>query len=263
MEILNILDPGQFRAYILVFLRISILLYMFPIFSSNVFPAPLKIGFAMVLALVFYSVVPVDLARFPLDVLSTGLLMLAEAMIGLTLGLCLRIFFGSVQLAGQVIGFQMGFAMINVLDPQSGANVSIMDQLGYWVCVVVFLLLNGHHIIISAVIDSFQLVPVGVFVMHSSILAKIIQLAGDLFIVAIKIGAPVIAALVLVSAGFGLVSKFSPQMNVMIVAFPLKIIAGLFLFGLCLEIIIVVTSSYVEGFKQLLLYLLFFMGGGG
>jgi len=215
-----------------------------------------------VMSLLFYSVVPVDLTRFPLDVISTGLLVLAEFMVGLALGLCLRIFFGSVQLAGQVIGFQMGFAMINVVDPQSGANVSIMDQLGYWVCVVVFLVINGHHIIISALINSFELVPIGVFVMKKILLLKLLDLSGALFLVAIKIGAPVIAALFFVSVGFGLVSKFAPQMNVMIVAFPLKIVAGLFLFGLSLEIIVIVTKEYVDGFKKLLMYLLFYAGGG-
>lgn len=246
----------------LVLLRVSIFLLMFPIFSSAVFPATLKMGLAMVISLLFYSVVPVDLTRFPMDAISTGLLILAEAMVGLTLGLCLRIFFGSVQLAGQVIGFQMGFAMINVVDPQSGANVSIMDQLGYWVCVVVFLMLNGHHIIITALINSFELVPVGVFMMQKIIMVKLLDLAGGLFLLAVKIGAPVIAALFFVSVGFGLVSKFAPQMNVMIVAFPLKIVAGLFLFGLTLEIIVIVTREYVEGFKKLLMYLLFFAGGG-
>jgi len=220
MDILNIIDPVQFRTYMLVLLRVSIFLLMFPIFSSAVFPATLKMGLAMVISLLFYSVVPVDLTRFPMDAISTGLLILAEAMVGLTLGLCLRIFFGSVQLAGQVIGFQMGFAMINVVDPQSGANVSIMDQLGYWVCVVVFLMLNGHHIIITALINSFELVPVGVFMMQKIIMVKLLDLAGGLFLLAIKIGAPVIAALFFVSVGFGLVSKFAPQMNVMIVPFP-------------------------------------------
>ncbi len=262
MDILNIIDPVQFRTYMLVLLRVSIFLLMFPIFSSAVFPATLKMGLAMVISLLFYSVVPVDLTRFPMDAISTGLLILAEAMVGLTLGLCLRIFFGSVQLAGQVIGFQMGFAMINVVDPQSGANVSIMDQLGYWVCVVVFLMLNGHHIIITALINSFELVPVGVFMMQKIIMVKLLDLAGGLFLLAVKIGAPVIAALFFVSVGFGLVSKFAPQMNVMIVAFPLKIVAGLFLFGLTLEIIVIVTREYVEGFKKLLMVLLFFAGGG-
>ncbi len=262
MEILNIIDPVQFRTYLLVLLRVSIFLFMFPVFSSAVFPPTLKMGLAMVISLVFYSVVPVDLTRFPLDVISTGLLILAEVMVGLTLGMCLRVFFGSVQLAGQVIGFQMGFAMINVVDPQTGANVSIMDQLGYWVCVVVFLILNGHHIILSAMINSFELVPLGGFVMQKILLVKLLDLAGGLFLVAIKIGAPVIAALFFVSVGFGLVSKFAPQMNVMIVAFPLKIVVGLFLFGLTLEIIVIVTKEYVDGFKKLLMYLLFYAGGG-
>ena len=262
MEILNIIDPVQLRTYMLVLLRVSIFLFMFPVFSSKVFPATLKIGFAMVMSLLFYSVVPVDLTRFPLDVISTGILILMELMVGLTLGLCLRIFFGSVQLAGQVIGFQMGFAMINVVDPQSGANVSIMDQLGYWVCVVIFLILNGHHIIVSALINSFELVPVGEFMMQKVLLVKILDLVGALFLVAIKIGAPVMAALFFVSVGFGLVSKFAPQMNVMIVAFPLKIVVGLFLFGLTLNIIVVVTREYVGGFKKLLMYLLFYAGGG-
>ena len=262
MEILNIIDMDQFKTYLMVLMRISIILFMFPVFSSNAFPAMLKTGFAMVLSLVLYSVVPVDLARFPEDAVSTGLMIGAEFLIGLTLGLCLRIFLGSIQLAGQIIGFQMGFAMINVVDPQTGANVSIMDQLGYWVGVVIFLVLNGHHVMISALVDSFTLVPLGFFMMPQPMLAKMMELMAHLFLLAVKIGAPVIAALMFVSAGFGLVAKFSPQMNVMIVAFPVKIIVGLFLFGLSIEIIAIVTRDYIPEFKKLLMYLLLFAGGG-
>ena len=262
MEILNVIDPVEFRTYMLVLLRVSIFLFMLPIFSSNVFPNRLKMGFALVVSLALYSVVDVDLSRFPMTVISTGLMILAEALIGLTLGLCLRIFFGSVQLAGQVIGFQMGFAMINVVDPQTGANVSIMDQLGYWVCVIIFLILNGHHIMFLAMIDSFKLVPIGFFMMQEVMMARMLDLGAQLFLLAIKIGAPVIASLAFVSVGFGLVAKFSPQMNVMIVAFPLKIVAGLILFSLTLQIIVIVTKSYVAEFKELLMYFLYFAGGG-
>jgi len=262
MDILNVIDPMEFRTYLLVLLRVSIILFLFPIFSSNVFPNRLKMGFALVVSLLFYSVVEVDLERFPMSVIATGLLILAEALIGLTLGICLRMFLGSVQLAGQIIGFQMGFAMINVVDPQTGSNVSIMDQLGYWVCVVIFLLLNGHHIMFLSMIESFELVPIGFFMMQDVMMVKLIDLGSQLFLLSIKIGAPVIASLAFVSVGFGLLAKFSPQMNVMIVAFPLKIIAGLILFGLSLQIIILVTKSYVSEFKGLLMYFLFFAGGG-
>jgi len=262
MDILNVIDPAQFRAYMLVLLRISIFLYMLPVFSSTVFPDRLKMGFALVVSLLLYSVVEIDLSRFPMDVVSTGLLILAEAMIGVTLGLCIRMFFASVQLAGQIIGFQMGYAMINVLDPQTGANVSIMDQFGYWVCIVVFLLLNGHHIIFLAAVDSFKIVPMGFFMMHGAIPAKVIEIGGRLFLLSVKIGAPVIVALAFVSVAFGLVSKFSPQMNVMIVAFPLQIVTGLFLFGFVLQIIVIVTRTYVSELRGLLMWFLFYMGGG-
>ncbi len=262
MNILNVIDPVQFRTFMLVLIRVSILLFMFPVFSSTVFPNRLKMGFALVVSLLMYSVVDIDLSRFPMSAIATGLLIAAEAMIGLTLGLCLRIFFASVQLAGQIIGFQMGFAMINVIDPQTGANVSIMDQLGYWVCVIIFLLLNGHHMMFMAIIDSFKLVPMGFFMMQDAMMVKFIELGSQLFLLAIKIGAPVIASLAFVSVGFGLVARFSPQMNVMIVAFPLKIIAGLTLFGLSLQIIIIITRSYVSDFKELLMYFLFYVGGG-
>lgn len=262
MEILNVIDPVEFRTFMLVLIRISILLFMFPFFSSNVFPARLKVGLALVTSLVFYSVVEVDLSRFPLSVGATGLLIVAEALIGLTMGICLRMFFGAVQLAGQVIGFQMGFAMINVVDPQTGANVSIMDQLGYWVCVIVFLMMNGHHIMFLAVIDSFKLVPIGFFMMQEAMMMKMIDMGGQIFFLAVKIGAPVIASLAFVSVAFGLMAKFSPQMNVMIVAFPLKIIVGLVLFGLTLQIIVIVTREFIGGFKELLMYLLYFAGGG-
>ncbi|HCY86435.1 MAG TPA: flagellar biosynthetic protein FliR [Desulfobacteraceae bacterium] len=262
MEMLDIIDPVRFRIFMLVLARISVFLFLFPIFSSPTFPTTLKVAFALVMSLLFYAVVPVDVNRFPEDVFSFGLMIGAEILVGLTLGIVLRVFFAGVQLAGQMIGFQMGFAMINVMDPQTGSNVSIMDQLGYWVCLVVFLILNGHHMIIMSLIDSFDLVPMGGFVMHPAITPKLLELSGGIFLMAIKVSAPVIAALFFVNVGFGLISKFSPQMNVMIVAFPVKIAVGLLMFGLTLQVVAIMTRDYIEPFRRILLSLLFYLGGG-
>ncbi|WP_321494517.1 flagellar biosynthetic protein FliR [uncultured Desulfobacter sp.] len=262
MELLDLIDPIRFRTFMLVLARISVFLFLFPIFSSPVFSNRLKMGLALVLTLLFYTVVPVDPARFPKDVPTFGLMLGAEIMVGLTLGLCLRIFFAGIQMAGQVIGFQVGFSMINVVDPQSGENVSIMDQIGYWVCLVVFLLLNGHHIVIMSMIDSFELVPVGGFVLHPALFPKISEVAAGLFVNAIKISAPVIAVLTFVNTGFGLIAKFSPQTNVMIVSFPVKIAVGLTFFSMTLPIIVIVTRDYIGPLRKLFLALLFYMGGG-
>ncbi len=262
MELLDLIDPIRFRTFMLVLARVSVFLFLFPIFTSSAIPTRVKAALSLVLSLLFYTVVPVDPARFPRDVLTFGLMLGAELLVGFTLGLCLRIFFAGVQMAGQVIGFQIGFAMINVMDPQSGENVSIMDQIGYWVCLVIFLLLNGHHIIIMSMIDSFELVPVGGFVMHPALTPRVMDVAAGLFVDAVKISAPVIATLTFVNAGFGLVAKFSPQTNVMIVAFPVKIAVGLIFFVMTLPIIAIVTRDYIEPCRKLFLALLFYMGGG-
>ncbi len=262
MELLDLIDPIRFRTFMLVLARVSVFLFLFPIFSSSAFPNQLKIGLALVLALLFYTVVPVDPARFPRDIPTFGLMLGAEILVGFTLGLCLRIFFAGVQMAGELIGFQVGFSMINVMDPQSGENVSIMDQIGYWVCLIIFLVLNGHHIIIMSMIDSFELVPVGGFVMHAAIPPRVMDVAAGLFVDAVKISAPVIAVLTFVNTGFGLVAKFSPQTNVMIVSFPVKIAVGLIFFTMTLPIIAIVTQDYIEPCRELFLELLFYMGGG-
>ncbi len=262
MEILNIIEPERFRAYILVFMRVVIVLFMFPIFSTKIFPMLTKIAFALVLSLLLYSVVEVDISRFPMNVIDTGRLIIMELMTGLTLGLCVRLFFAIIQFAGQIVGFQMGFAMINVVDPQTGSNVSIMDQLGYWVCVLVFLTLNGHHVMFLSMIDSFSVVPIGFFMLQKIMVVKMLSLGADVFMLGIKIGAPIIAALLLTSSAFGLVARFSPQMNVMIVAFPLKILVGLLFFGFLLEIVIVFTREYIGGLKGVLMGFLYYAGGG-
>ena len=262
MEILNLFNPDEFKVYLLVLARISVVLFMIPIFSTTMFPALAKAGLAMIMSMLLYSVVGIDSSFFPDTAIETGLLLISEAMIGLVLGLCIRLFFGSVQLAGQVIGFQMGFSMINVVDPQSGANISIMEQIGYWVAILIFLALNGHHIIIISLIESFTLIKPGFFIFQKVMLVKILELGSILFLLSIKIGAPVMAALLFTSAAFGLTAKFSPQMNVMIVAFPLKIFVGLLLFGFSLQVIAVVTKDYIIDLKKLLLSLLLWGGGG-
>ncbi len=262
MELLDLIDPIRFRTFMLVLARVSVFLFLFPIFTSSAFSTRLKMGLSLVLTLLFYTVVPVDPARFPKDVPTFGLMLGAEILVGFTLGLCLRVFFAGVQLAGQIIGFQVGFAMINVMDPLSGENVSILDEIGHWVCLVIFLILNGHHIIIMTMIDSFELVPVGGFVMHPALTPRIMDVAAGLFVNGIKISAPVIAVLTFVNAGFGLVAKFSPQTNVMIVSFPVKITVGLIFFAMTLPIIAIVTRDYIEPCRKLFLELLFYMGGG-
>lgn len=261
MELLNF-SSEQFKIFILVLIRVSIFFYMFPIFGSSLFPSLIKAGLALVISLVLLPITPVDLRYFPDNFIGLLVLMVSELFVGLVLGLCLHMFFASVQLAGQLIGAQMGFAIINVMDPQSGEQVSIIDQFGYLVVILIFLQLNGHHILIYALAESFHLVDIGWIFLKKGFLLQVISLSTEMFILAIKIASPVIAALLFTSAAFGICAKFVPQMNIFITAFPVQIVIGLIFFGVSLQLIAAITRSFLHRFPDILHSLLIWMGTG-
>ena len=260
MELLTF-NPEQFKVFFLILIRVSVVLFLFPIFGSNMFPVLVKVGLSLALSLLFFPIVSIDHTLFPKTVLEFLILTASELMIGMALGLSVRLFFAGVQLAGKLIGFQMGFAIINVMDPQSGTQVSIIDQIGYWVVLLVFLGLNGHHMLIAALGESFHLVNIGVITLKAGFYSTLQSIAADVFVISIKIGSPAIAALLFVSAAFGISAKFAPQMNILIAAFPIKITTGLIFFGISIQIIATMTRSYLVSLYPLLLSLLTWAGG--
>jgi flagellar biosynthetic protein FliR len=148
---------------------------------------------------------------------------------------------------------------MTVLDPQSGAQVSITDQLAAMVALAIFLAFNGHHTVISTIAESFDLVDVGLISLKPQLLAQTLAMTADMFVLSIKMGAPAIAALLFTSAAFGVCARFVPQMNILIAAFPVKIIVGLVFLGVMFQIIMLLTESYLGRFPALLGSLLLLM----
>ena len=262
MESLTILNPDEFRSFLLIFMRVSVVLFLIPIFGNPMLPNLAKAGFSLIVTFLLFSVLKVDPALFPGNGVETGMMIFCEVMVGVTLGLSVRIFLAGIQMAGELIGFQMGFSMISVIDPQSGSNVSIIDQIGYWVVLVIFLLLDGHHIIFSALADSFRIAPPGLFMLKAGLLKQMIHLTAEMFVVGIKITAPCLASLLFVDVAFGIMAKFAPTMNVMMVAFPIKIATGLLIFAFSLKIILLITRGYLSHFYEQLASLLVLIAGG-
>lgn len=252
MELLSF-SPEHIKAFLLVFIRVSIVLFLLPIFGSDMVQTRIKAGLAFFVAVILFSVIKPDVNLFPGNLLSGANLILSECVIGMILGLTIRMFFTAVQVAGQLIGFQMGFAIINVLDPQTGTQASIIAQFGYWIVVLVFLLLNGHHLLLNGLKESFDIINVGSIGLNQGLLQTVIDTASRMFSLAIKIGAPAIAALLFVSASFGICAKFAPQMNILIVAFPIKIVVGLIFFGLSFQILLRITKGYVGSLDTVLI----------
>lgn len=252
MDILTI-PYQEYKAFFLVLIRVSAILVMFPFFSARVIPTLIKAGLALVITIVLFPVINNQMVAFPGTLLGVAKLILAELIIGMTLGLMVQIFFEGVRMMGQMVGFQTGFAITNVLDPQSGMQVSIFANTAYLLAIVLFLLLNGHHILLNAVKSSFDIINVGSFGLNVGMLKKMTKISGDMFVISVKIGAPPIAALLFTNLAFGLITKLMPQMNIMIVAFPVQICIGLFFFGISLNVLLGFMKSYVEGLGPLLI----------
>jgi len=242
----------DYKTFLLVLIRVSIILLMFPFFNARVIPMLTKAGLALIVTLILFPVLNKEVVVFPDTIFGIFQLIIAELLIGLILGLLVQIFFEGVRMMGQLVGFQTGFAITNIIDPQSGVQVSIFSNMAYLVAIVLFLLLNGHHILLSAVRESFGIIPVGALALNSEMLKKIMPLYGEMFVLSLKIGAPAIAALLFTKVAFGLITKLMPQMNIMIVAFPVQIVIGLLFFGTSLNVLLGFVERYIGGLGALL-----------
>ncbi len=260
MDIINF-SAGEYKIFILILIRISVILFLFPVFGSPVVPALAKTGLAIVFAMILYPVLTVDQSLFPVHTINFVLLVIAELMIGMALSYSITVFFGAVQFAGNIIGFQMGFSMINVVDPQSGTSISVMSQIGYLVVLLIFILLNGHHIILSAIVESFRIINIGDIYLKKGLLDQLRLMVTGLFVLGLKIAAPAMVTLLFTSAAFGICAKFVPQMPVLIVAFPVKIAVGLVMFGSILQISGIMLQNYLGTYKAVLSSILIWMGG--
>lgn len=250
---LGSLPYTDFKALFLILTRVGVVLFLFPFFNARVIPTMTKAGLTLILTLILYPVTPIETGGFPDNGWEMGQLILGECLIGMILGLLLQLFFEGVRMMGQVVGFQTGFAISNILDPVSGTQVSIIANMAYWVAIVIFLLFNGHHILLRAMGDSFEIIRLGSVRIDQRVFQKMMNASADMFMIAIKIGAPAIAALLFTKVAFGLITKLMPQMNIMIVAFPVQIVIGLFFFGISLNVLLRYMGRYVTGLNSLLI----------
>ena len=217
----------QVQLFLLVFFRVAALLMSLPIFSGNNVPNMFKAGLALSVALALFPVV--DMAALPEMgggfFLALGVV--SEVLLGLGVGLAIRFIMAGIQMAGQVSGYQMGLAIANIMDPATSMQTPILAQAFNIFAMFIFLAINAHHWFFRAMVESFAIIPPMQFALSSSFIGYLVKMAGMMFIIALKIGAPVIVVLVLTSVSFGLMARTVPQMNIFIVAMPLKIVVGL------------------------------------
>lgn len=257
---IELLALNSLPTYILIFARILAFMVVLPLFSYRTIPNPFKIGFAFFLALIFHQMM--DPSVLELDDMYIPLL-IKEIFIGLCIGLIAYILLSAVQIAGGFIDFQMGFAIANVVDPQTGAQSPIIGQYFYMIALLFLLAVDGHHLLIDGIYYSYEVVPIDAMISWNGESFKqfITTTFNQMFIIAFQISIPIVGCLFLVDVALGIIARTVPQLNVFVVGLPMKIFVSFVTILFFLSIYIVLTRSLFEQMFYAMRGLIHLFGG--
>ena len=250
----------QFQTFSLLLVRIAGIISVFPILNTRTVPVPIKAGLVTMLGLVLAPLVQTP--SFPSDHLTVVVGIGRELLIGLTIGLAVRLLFSGFQIAGDLIGTQMGFSAIQLLDPMSHQNTPLIAQFQLTLGSLVFLSLNAHLLVVHAVGMSFELVPPFGARLSDSLAGDIIQLTQHMLVVALKLAAPMFATLVIVNTILAVLGRAVPQMNMFVLSFPVTIGAGLISMSLAMPFTLALFETEFMTLVETILALLKGLGHG-
>ncbi|OYY93280.1 MAG: flagellar biosynthetic protein FliR [Hydrogenophilales bacterium 28-61-23] len=214
------------------FVRILAWLSFDPLLGNKGVPTQVRVALAMLIAMVVTPILPTDT---PLRLASGDgvLILLQQIAIGAALGFSLRIVFSTIEFAGQLIGLQMGLSFATLFDPVNGAQTQVVAQFLTLSTVLILLAFNGHHLVITALVVSFQEIPIG-STLSAGGFAMLAGWGGTLFAVGLHISLPVTAALLVTNLTIGMMSRASPQLNIFAIGFPLTLGMGFLVLFLAL-----------------------------
>lgn len=212
-------------AFIWPFARILAVVATEPIFGNRVVPARAKIGLAFVLTLVLFP------ALEPATHIDPGsadglLVLMQQVVIGIAIGLTMRIVVVSVEMAGHLIGLQMGLGFATFFDPQNAAQTPVMGSFIGIFAVLMFLSMNGHLMLIATLAESFHTLPISASPFAAPGWRTLAQWGGQIFLVGVLLSLPVVAALLITNLAIGIMTRAAPQLNIFAVGFPITIAAG-------------------------------------
>jgi flagellar biosynthesis protein FliR len=227
-----LVSSAEVVRFLIVLMRVSGIMILAPFFSSQTVPAHVRIAFALVVSFLFAPSFPLRSIPADLNLSTIATVLPSEILFGVLLGFAATCVFAGFQFAGQVVSFQLGFSIVNVIDPQTQVESSVFSFFQNYLGLLFFLLINGHHWFLLAINQSFSLLPVGGVHLHASFMEYTIRLVGEMFVIGLRIAGPVIAVSVITDVVMGVIGRTAPQINILIVGMPLKTLVG---FG-CLSV---------------------------
>lgn len=229
-------------------------------FNTRSLPVQVKVWLAALVAFFLFMIYSHEPAPLALNLGGYLLQFLGEVLVGVVLGFLTQITFAIFQYAGQIIDMQIGFGIVNVIDPQSGVQVPVIGTFKYLLAIVLFLSIDGHHYLLAALDKSYRLLSVGQVHLTGPFYAFLIDLVGEMFTAAFQIALPILGALFIADLAFGVIARTVPQINVFLIGMPLKIGLGLGLMMLVIPLLVWLFGRTFAGLFEDLNRILIILG---
>jgi len=229
-----------FPIYIVVLIRTAALIGTVPIFSQPAVPRPIKVALSAIIALLLLPVLPPQaLAGFVLPDTMLGwiCLVVKEMTVGIALGFVASLIVNGVLAAGEFAARDMGLAIAAEFNPDTRSPTTPISRLYIVMISLLILALNVHHWFIEALVQTYDVVPIGRLSLQAGVAEQLVGLMSWLYVIGVKIAAPVMAVLFLVSAAIGIMSLAAPQVNILLISFPIRMGIGITILGLSVHII--------------------------
>ncbi len=237
----------ELLAFALVLVRLSVFIATWPIFGVETVPAPAKILLALVITMVIFPVV--GFKKLTYDLLSQEIIWLTirEAFVGAALGLVCRFFFYAVSVCGEIVSITIGVSTEQLFNPSFGGHVSAVEQIHVMLASLFFLAINGHHVFLSGLIQSFDILPLSVQGLSFGAFSQVGDMAQEIVVAGVKMASPAIATIFFMNVALGITSRAVPQVNILMTSLPVNILLGLFVMVISLPLFVTNMHELLNG----------------
>jgi len=214
-----------FASFLLVLARIIGFFVQAPIFGSNHINDKILIGLSVSMAIVIFPHVPLP-EELPGGPITFILLLLSQIAIGLVIGYVSFLCMAAAQFGGELLDMQMGLSSAASFDPSSKGTINLIRRLQFYLAMILYLVIDGHHVLIKATVRSFDIIPLTGTRFSGTLITELIRMTGRIFYIGAQIALPALGALFMVQIALGIMARVAPQMNVFMLSFPLNIMVG-------------------------------------
>lgn len=240
------INTMYFLALFLIFLRVTAFFAITNVFFPNGTPKTLKAMFSLIFSFALLSGVDYGSLNEITSNYYLIIYIIYEIVNGLILGLISNIAFEVVLMAGSLLDVHIGLSMVNTVDPNSKANTTITGNLLHYVALIIFFIVDGHHMLIKSLMESFITLPMGNGLLHAETMSTLIEIIANYFAIGLKIAIPIVLIMIMTDVAMGHVSRAVPQINVMILGMPVKMLVGILAISVSLPIIIKLFISSIS-----------------